>query len=427
MKLHRLILVAGLVLSAGLASPALGDDFKREGEGARRSALDKMELKPFPAEAWAQLTDWTNGAAPTPGDLNGKVILICTWADWYAPCKRAMNQATKLAEKYGKDGLVVIAPHNATGWAEAKKPAAPKDSVFLLANDPKGEFRKAINADQDPNFYVIDRAGQMRFADLDKSAVEGAVESLLKEKAEDAASINTKLATDAAKKEAESRRTASINQGASLVDLPEISFPEPSADRYKNAAWPRMPKLENEPAPADPNSPPPPIQMLLPETGWIGPKPQLKGRARLVYFWHPDARLTTQIMPRMDTLKMQRSRDLVVVGAASKIADNTGENKLELDPKKLEARVREFTSARNLKHSIIVDPSGQLFDTSRRSQTGEFPIPWVAIVSSDGVMRWSGPMGAPSFEAALDKVLGVDPGIQARRAAEAEYLSKHGK
>src|SRR3954470_18617576 len=77
------VALIGLSAIAG-ATPAFAQpDIIREGEGARRRELDKMELKPFPAEAWSKLSDWTNGPALTPGVTSGKVVLIVTWADWY--------------------------------------------------------------------------------------------------------------------------------------------------------------------------------------------------------------------------------------------------------------------------------------------------------------------------------------------------------
>jgi hypothetical protein len=427
--------IAGLILAAGAAPLNAADDFKREGEGARRATLDAMELKPFKAEAWSKLTDWTNGGAISPADTSGKVVVICTWADYYPPGKRALTQALKLAEKHSAADLVVVAAYNSslpTGWKDAQKPAQPKDACFRIANDASGDFRKSLHADQDPNFYVIDRAGQMRFADLDKASLEPAVDMLLKEKTDDASGINSQLAKDAAARDAEARRTAAINTGASMVELPELPFTPPTPDAYKEAKWPKMPKLNDyEPAPEPGQAAPPPIGFRIPDSGWIGPKPVSTGRAALVYFWHPEARVSyaaMDVFSKMDLIKTQRSRDLVVAGIVTKLYDQgSDQTKLELDPKKLKERVEKFIAGRDLKQSIYLDPAGALFDISRRGKSYPIPAPWVAIISSDGIMRWSGPMGLPSFEAALEQVLRVDPGVQARRAVEAEYLRAQGK
>ena len=429
MKLNRLtqLTLAGLVFTAGLS---FADDFKREGEGARRAALNSMELKPFDATAWSKLSDWTNGGPVSPADTSGRVVVICTWSDWYAPSKRALNQALKLASAHPATDLVVIAVHGALEWDKANKPAQPANGFFRVAKDTNGEFRKAIMADQDPNFYVIDRAGQMRFADLDKSALDAAVASLLKEKTEDAGVINARLAREAAERDAEIRRTAAINTGASMVEIPELPFPPPSADDYKNAKWPKMPKAGDHEQPPDPNNPPAPIAFRLPEAGWLGPKPPNAGRATLVYFWNPDTLISfneMNVMNRMDLIKTQRSRDLVVAGIVTRLGDQNTDPSKQDDPKKMKERAEKFIAGRDLKQSTFFDPTGGLLEIARRGRSFPIPAPWVAIASSDGVLRWSGWMGLPSFEAALEQVLLVDPGVQARRAVEAEYLRAQGR
>src|ERR1043165_5519997 len=143
MSLH---LAAAFVLSALTLAPP-ESAIVREGAGHRRDQINAMELAPFPADAWKALSDWQGGPAPTPATLNGNVVLICTYSDWYPAASRAWVSTQKLAEKYGKDGLIVIGAHIAEGWSDAKKPAPAKDASkpvsLLAAHDEKGEFRKA--------------------------------------------------------------------------------------------------------------------------------------------------------------------------------------------------------------------------------------------------------------------------------------------
>src|SRR5437899_5198040 len=112
-RLNSTLAAFGLALaSTAFAQPMI----VREGEGQHRRDCDKMELKPFPADAWSKLSEWTNGPALTPGAASGKVVLIVTWADWYQPSVRALGLAKRLSEKYAKDGLIVVAAHDAQGW-----------------------------------------------------------------------------------------------------------------------------------------------------------------------------------------------------------------------------------------------------------------------------------------------------------------------
>ena len=124
-------------------------------------------------------------------------------------------------------------------------------------------------------------------------------------------------------------------------------------------------------------------------------------------------------------------RDVVVVGVLSPLGDANqgyGQPTIELDPEKLQSKIKDFQRARPQRHPILVDLQGGLFTTSKtyyQSFQQGVPAPWVAIVSSDGMMRWWGWMRSSGYEAALDRVLTVDPGVKARRAAEQAYIRSH--
>ena len=49
------------------------------------------------------------------------------------------------------------------------------------------------------------------------------------------------------------------------------------------------------------------------------------------------------------------------------------------------------------------------------------------VVSSDGIIRWVGPIYSPAFKYAVDTVLANDPAIQVRRAADRAYIENKGK
>jgi thiol-disulfide isomerase/thioredoxin len=411
-------------LGVALASTVMAQQpmVVREGEGARRKYCDGLELKPFDVTNWSKLSEWTNGGAITPADVSGKVVLIVTWADWYEPSVRALKLAKRLADAHGKDGLVVVAAHDAQGWKEAKKPAAEKDTVFLLALDAKGEFRKAIGQDQDPDFFVIDRAGQMRYCDITTDSVESAVQYLLKEKGEDAANINSKMAADAAAKDLEKRRTDALRHGVDLTSLPEIPFTMPLPEAYKDVKWPKMPRDPNAP-PEDPKNPDPPIVMNTPDVGFYPKKPEMNGRAILMYFWNPDVRSSFAVMPQMDQIQKMYQRDLVVIGVVSPIRSaNNQEAKLDGDVEKIQKKLEEFTKTYNLGHTQLIDLQGTLLQTATNRNQNTILLPWGASMSSDNVLRWGGWLALPQAEGAFDRVLAVDPGIQARKRAEEEYI-----
>lgn len=430
---------AALVLSVGLATQVRADDIKREGEGARRTALTATELKPFDLGQISSITEWNS--APSGADLTGKVVVFCMWADWYAPCKRVMVQCQKLAEKYGKDGLVVIAIHNAKGWDATKNPKFSKDVPFFAGVDAKGDFRKALNSDQDPDVYVVDRAGQMRYADVDKASLEAGVQLLLKETAEKAGAINSDIAAAKKKADEELRRSQAINQSVDMTSLPELEFPAPSPDAYKRAKWPKIPTDRLGKDLMNPGSAPtttdtkeeekPPQAIALADAQFLNGKPALNGRVRLIYMWHPDSRFSFEGVSDFDLIQRQRGRDVVVVGAVTGLKDLNGKEP-EMDPVKLKKRADEFLATRKFGHSIYFDAGQAIFNAGTNSENGSsgsdlIPLPFVVIVSSDGILRWAGGMWFPSYEAALEQILREDPGVQARRKVEAEFIKRKGK
>jgi thiol-disulfide isomerase/thioredoxin len=417
------VVLAALGLAIASAAFAQEPAVSRKGEGSLRKFWDSLELKPFDAANWSKLSDWTNGPALTPGDYNGKVVVVVTWSDWYPTSVRAVNLAKRLAEKHAKDGLTVVAIHAQQEWAQAKKPVADsKDAVFLVAHDANGQFRAAIKCDQDPDFLIIDRAGQLRYCSITTESVEPAVEYLLKEKTDEASGLNAKLAADAAAKDLEKRRTEAMRHGVDLTSLPEIPFTAPLPEAYKDIKWPKMPRDPNA-QPEDPKNPDPPIIMNVPDVGFYPSKPQMTGRVVLMYFWHPEVRSTFEIMPLMDQLQKMYQRDLVVIGVVTPVkGPNNQEVKLENDPDHIQKRLDDFKRTYNLGHTFLIDLQGTLYTTASNKNSQGQANPWIAVVSSDNTLRWAGWLYLSEARGALDRTLTVDPGVVARHKAEEEYI-----
>jgi len=58
--------------------------------------------------------EWVKGEPVTLAELKGKVVLLDFWGLWCGPCRKAMPKLVELHEKYARDGLVVIAMHDAS-------------------------------------------------------------------------------------------------------------------------------------------------------------------------------------------------------------------------------------------------------------------------------------------------------------------------
>eukprot|EP01026_Neomeris_dumetosa_P041903 TRINITY_DN34785_c0_g1_i1.p1 TRINITY_DN34785_c0_g1~~TRINITY_DN34785_c0_g1_i1.p1 ORF type:complete len:231 (+),score=46.48 TRINITY_DN34785_c0_g1_i1:174-866(+) len=227
MMMKRLISAMACAVLAGSA----GADVVREGAGERRAKLDAMELKAFDDGALKGLSDWSSEV--TKAQTSGKVVLLVTWASWYSPSQQVLPLAQQLSQKHSD--LVVIGVHHPKGFERAAAVAKSRGVSFPIAHDADGKLREALMVDQDPDFYVIDRAGQMRYADIATGSVTKAVEELIGESRQDASTLNDRLAAQRAAEEARFRATGKINQEVDLRSLPEIPFqpPSPGEERKK--------------------------------------------------------------------------------------------------------------------------------------------------------------------------------------------------
>ncbi len=418
----------------------INPEITREGTGPRRELLTTKELGPYDATVWSKISKWAANQAPAPADLSGQVVLVCTWKHYHPASKRAMELARKLAIQYAGKGLTVVTAHDTQGWDEGQKLAAlpadaSKETRFFIGFDEKGDFRKAIDSDGDPDFYLIDRAGQLRFADIATESVEQAVKILIPESAEAAAGINAKLAGDAEKQRRDAARTAAARESVDMSSIPALppGYNPPTPEQFAAARFPdTIMQAKDENSSSGEKKAPPVIQLPDGE-GWYPAKPELQGRVWVVYFWDFDEYRTYSIMQKMDELQKARGRDIAVVGIMTKFPkENTSgnENKPAEDPLKQVARMLDFTRGKSLQHATFYEPSGQLLTASRgaeRAGANEIPIPYAVVCSSDGTVRFSGWPTSPSFLSSLDNTLNADPGVKARRTADAAYIKSKSK
>lgn len=156
------------------------DDIKREGKGERRARKDALEGKPPPA---LHLADWvnTNHKPLTLDGLKGKVVVMKFWGAWCHQCEVTMAKDSKLYQKYQNKGLVLLGVH--TSHQKQKMPEFVKEHsiTWPVAVDQNNRTVKAFLVDSYPDYYVIDRAGNLRFADLSARELDRAVSMLLDE------------------------------------------------------------------------------------------------------------------------------------------------------------------------------------------------------------------------------------------------------
>jgi thiol-disulfide isomerase/thioredoxin len=421
---NRSVILTALLLTAGQAV-AQQTEILRESLGARATELSAMELKPFDQTLWTSLSAWTNGSALDASATDGRVVLIATWASWNPAATRAISTMQNLKKKFGDDGLIVVGVHHAQGWDKAAQALSRRKADFLYAHDADGLFRAAIKSDQDPDFYVIDRAGQLRFADIRTESVQSAVKQLLTEDAAAAGSLVSRMEAEAAKRDAEFRKPTQIQGRVDLRSKPEVPFIAPSEFAYQVANWPER-KIDDDNQRDNDSGP---RAVAVPGSGWFGDvTPKTEGRAIVYYAWKLDDPRGVEIVRDMNKLQRKVGRDAVVVGVLTGINsedDNNRRDSDNIDPQTLLRRLERFRRTHGVEHPMTIDVGGNMFasDDSRRSNDEDYVA---LVVSSDGISRWDGVVSDPAFRAALDRVVDADPGVRARRAAEDKYIKARG-
>ncbi|MBX3404251.1 MAG: TlpA family protein disulfide reductase [Phycisphaeraceae bacterium] len=420
-------IVAAALLALG--APALAQ-VKLEGSGERRKQLDEMHYTPFDHALWGELSEWT-GTAPTAESTKDKVVLIVTWSGWYRQSHGAMRKAQSLSTRLGEKGLVVVGVHHPQNFASGAPAAQQLGLTFAWAADANGKFRQALKVDQDPDFYIIDRAGNMRYADVDTDSVDAAVAELLAETPEKAAGTLAAINARKAAEEREARRFRDVHGRVKPGDAPTVDFEEPAPEAYAAVRWPRIAKfniqglteIDNLIDRINKDGP----KVGLPEDGWTTGVPNTKGKLVIVYMMDPRRRDTINIIRDMNRIQDLYVRDVVVIGSLGSY-EGDNQQQVEIDPRDkadLERRIATIVASikqnRQANHPIVV---GRV--TSDVFQNGAIPIfrpvgeemAATFIMSSDGSMRYLGHPNTDNYHAMIRNLINIDPGVQARRKAE---------
>jgi cytochrome c biogenesis protein CcmG, thiol:disulfide interchange protein DsbE len=89
----------------------------------------------------------------------------------------------ELHNRYKDQGLVLIAIHSDDAVEKMREKVRELQKPYLVAQDDGKKTMRAFHADSFPDYYLIDRSGKVRFADLANAELERAVELLIKEPA----------------------------------------------------------------------------------------------------------------------------------------------------------------------------------------------------------------------------------------------------
>jgi thiol-disulfide isomerase/thioredoxin len=178
--LNRLLTIVTCLGLIALSTTVRAEEFAREGTGALRAAKDALEGKAPPA---LTVTGWLN-TNDQPVDLKqfqGKVVLIDFWGVWCPPCRQAIPHLKEMYEQNREKGLVVIGIHTSTQGSAMADFAERSEIPYPVAVDVNNATINAFHVDSYPDYYLLDRKGNLRFADLKNPEVDRAVQALLAE------------------------------------------------------------------------------------------------------------------------------------------------------------------------------------------------------------------------------------------------------
>ena len=116
----------------------------------------------------------------------GRVVYVDFWASWCAPCRKSFPWMQTMQQRYGDQGLTVLAVNLDSDRQSAARFLRDQAVDFTIAYDPEGRSAEQFNVPGMPSSYLIDRAGRVRarhvgFLDKNASDIELALQSLLSE------------------------------------------------------------------------------------------------------------------------------------------------------------------------------------------------------------------------------------------------------
>jgi cytochrome c biogenesis protein CcmG/thiol:disulfide interchange protein DsbE len=91
----------------------------------------------------------------------GKVVYLDFWASWCKPCRHSFPWMNAMQQKYGADGLVIVAVNVDEQHADAEKFLKETPAGFTVIYDPAGKLAEQYGIYGMPSSFVIGRDGQV--------------------------------------------------------------------------------------------------------------------------------------------------------------------------------------------------------------------------------------------------------------------------
>ena len=118
------------------------------------------------------------------GASAAKLTYIDFWASWCTPCKQSFPWMDAMSEKYGKNGLRVLAITVDKKREDADKFLKQANAKFEIGFDPEGKTAAALQVKAMPTSLLVDEKGKVLFVHsgfkaADTEALEAQLRSAL--------------------------------------------------------------------------------------------------------------------------------------------------------------------------------------------------------------------------------------------------------
>lgn len=94
-------------------------------------------------------------------DYRGKVLVVDFWASWCVPCRRSFPWMNEMQEKYGDDGLVIVAVNLDNETSDAAEFLRHYPAAFKISYDPERKLAREFGVEAMPSSFLIDREGNI--------------------------------------------------------------------------------------------------------------------------------------------------------------------------------------------------------------------------------------------------------------------------
>ncbi|MEY4764501.1 MAG: hypothetical protein RI907_1174 [Pseudomonadota bacterium] len=135
-----------------------------------------------------QLPSATDGRGPNSSlalrDLRGRVVYLDFWASWCGPCKQSFPWMNALQQRFGAQGLQVVAVNLDEHRDEAQRFLAKVPAQFRVAFDGQGDTPRRYAIAGMPTSVLIGPDGRVLFVhagfrDDDRATLEAAIQRAL--------------------------------------------------------------------------------------------------------------------------------------------------------------------------------------------------------------------------------------------------------